>query len=66
MQLKDEQIESLKRQARKKTCYEQKVDCDDFALWSTDDVYLAGKDDGRILLSRILLDDLDIEWREIG
>jgi hypothetical protein len=50
--------------ARQLTSSQQGVTTDDFKMWTSDEVYYAGVDDGKILLSRELLNDMNIEWRE--
>jgi hypothetical protein len=57
-------INELVALARQLTSTQQGVTNDDWPTWTTDEVYQAGIDDGKILLARELLDDMDIEWRE--
>ena len=63
-----DQINLLAKQARQLTSIEQGVGSEDLAMWTTDDVYLTGYEDGKIVAARCILDDLGITWKaeEIG
>ena len=63
-----DQINLLAKQARQLTSIEQGVGSEDLAMWTTDDVYLTGYEDGKIVAARSILDDLGITWKaeEIG
>lgn len=57
-------INELVALARQSTSTQQGVTYEDYQMWSTDDVFNAGFDDGKIVLARDLLDKMGIEWRE--
>jgi hypothetical protein len=57
-------INELVALARQLHSSQQGALTDDFQTWTSDDVYHAGIDDGKIQLARELLDDMNIEWRE--
>ena len=54
----------LVKLAQRTTGVQQGVTNEDYQMWSTDDVFNAGFDDGKIVLARDLLDQMGIEWRE--
>ena len=62
--MKIELVNELVSVARRLTSIQQGVDEDDFAIWSYNDVYGCGIDDGKILQARDILDNIGIEWRE--
>jgi hypothetical protein len=54
----------LVKLAQQATGVQQGVTNEDYQMMSTDDVYLAGYEDGKIVLARELLNDMGIDWRE--
>lgn len=57
-------INELVALARQSTSTQQGVTNEDYLMWSTDDVFNAGFDDGKIVLARDLLDKMCIVWQD--
>lgn len=57
-------INELIQAARKQTAAEQGLDTLDLSMFSTDEIYKCGVDDGIIESARELLRRVKIDWRE--